>query len=102
MERAPRIAFDRESLAALCRRWHIKRLALFGSVMRDDVGPDSDVDVLYEFEEGTTPERRMVDLMDELSALFGGREIDLVSFNYINPWRRKYIMEDMQMQYDAA
>ena len=52
MVAAPRIEFDREALAALCRKHHIKRLAFFGSVLRDDVGPDSDVDLLYEFEEG--------------------------------------------------
>ena len=49
---SPRIPIDRERIAAFCRRHHIRKLALFGSVLRDDFGPDSDVDVLVEFEPG--------------------------------------------------
>ena len=47
---SPRIPIDRERIAGFCRRHHIRKLALFGSVLRDDFGPDSDVDVLVEFE----------------------------------------------------
>ena len=68
-----RIPVDKEELAALCRRRHIRRLSLFGSVLRDDFGADSDVDVLVEFEPGHTPGLAVVDVEDELSALFGGR-----------------------------
>ena len=74
MDRRPRIEFDREALAALCRRHHIKRLAFFGSVLRDDFGPDSDIDVLYEFEEGRAPGWDFVDVVEDLSAFFGGRK----------------------------
>jgi len=49
---SPRIPIDRERIAAFCRRHHIRKLALFGSVLRDNFGPDSDVDVLVEFEPG--------------------------------------------------
>jgi predicted nucleotidyltransferase len=50
-----RIDVDRKRVAALCRRWRIRELALFGSVLRQDFGTDSDVDVLVEFEPGQTP-----------------------------------------------
>ena len=51
----PAIAIDRQPIAEFCRRHNIRKLALFGSVLRDDFGPDSDVDVLVEFEEGHVP-----------------------------------------------
>lgn len=102
MTGTPRIDFSAQELAELCRRHRIKRLAFFGSVLRDDFGPDSDVDVLYEFEEGATPGWDIVDVMDELSALFGGRKVDLVSFKYINHRLRKRILAEAQMQYEAA
>ena len=49
---SPRISIDRDAVSAFCRRHHIRRLALFGSVLRDDFGPESDVDVLVEFPRG--------------------------------------------------
>ena len=71
---APRITFPHDELAALCRRWKVRRLSLFGSVLRDDFGPESDVDVLLEFESGGVPTLfTFEDLRRELSRLFGGR-----------------------------
>src|ERR1700680_2678053 len=52
---SPHISIDREAVAAFCRRHYITRLALFGSVLRDDFRPDSDVDVLVEFQPGHVP-----------------------------------------------
>ncbi len=101
MTTAPRIEFDREALAALCRKHHIKRLAFFGSVLRDDFGPDSDVDLLYEFEEGHVPGWEFVSIIEEFSALFG-RPVDMVPFKYINHRLRKRILAEAQMQYEAA
>jgi predicted nucleotidyltransferase len=63
-------------LAALCRRYHVRRLSLFGFVLRDDFGPASDVDILVEFEHGRTPGLAFFRLEGELSALFG-RRVDL-------------------------
>ncbi|MBI2759810.1 MAG: nucleotidyltransferase domain-containing protein [Chloroflexi bacterium] len=94
--------FDQEALAALCRKWHIKRLALFGSVMRDDFGPDSDVDVLYEFEEDARIGWAIVDVIEELSALFGGRKVDFVAFKYINRRLRPSILAGARTVYEAA
>jgi predicted nucleotidyltransferase len=73
----PRIAIDREKLEAFCRKWKITELALFGSVLRDDFGPDSDVDVLVTFD----PKSRwslfdIVHVEDDLREIFK-RDIDL-------------------------
>jgi len=65
-----------EQLADYCRRHGIRRLALFGSVLRDDFGPGSDVDVLVDFEPGDRSFRALLEAKDELSALLGGREVD--------------------------
>ena len=56
----PRIDIDREKIAAFCEKWQITELALFGSVLRDDFGPDSDVDVLVTFTDHTTGRRPVV------------------------------------------
>lgn len=101
MNRRPYIEFSRDGLAELCRKHHIKRLAFFGSVLRDDFGPDSDVDLLYEFEEGHTPGWGIVDVIDDFAAFFG-RPVDMISFKYINPRLRARILADAQVQYEAA
>ena len=71
------IEFSRHELEAICRRRAVKRLALFGSVLRDDFGPDSDVDVLVEFDLDAPEDVEILPIFDELTALFGGRKIDL-------------------------
>jgi hypothetical protein len=71
----------REELEELCRRRHIVRLALFGSVLRDDFRPDSDADVLVESARGHTPGLKIMDVEGELSRLLGGRKADLVNPN---------------------
>ena len=65
--------YDRSELTALCRRHRIRRLSLFGSALTADFGPESDLDVLVEFEPGHTPGLAITDIEDELSALVGGR-----------------------------
>jgi len=92
------IDYDKEKLRDFCRRWKIKEFSLFGSVVRDDFGPDSDVDVLVTFEEGA---RRslfdMVHMEDELVGIFG-REVDLLTRRSVerslNPIRRDSILGD--------
>ena len=68
-----RIPIDQKKLSDCCRRNHIRRLALFGSVLRDDFGPDSDIDVLVEFEVGHVPGLALLRLEQDLSKLLGGR-----------------------------
>jgi predicted nucleotidyltransferase len=93
------VPIDREKLAGFCRRHHIRKLAFFGSVLRDDFRPNSDVDVLVEFESGCTPGFGIVDVEEELSQLLGGRRVDLVSEKYLNPRLRGRVLASAEVQY---
>lgn len=90
------------SIQAYCQRWRIAELALFGSVLREDFSPDSDIDVLVTFE----PEARwslfdLVDMKEELEALLG-RSVDLVTRGGLrNPFRRHEILTSRQVVYAA-
>ncbi len=97
-----RIPIDKDQIAAFCRRHHIRRLAFFGSVLRDDFGPDSDVDVLVEFEEGKVPgllglARAQNDLSDML-----GREADLNTLGFLSKYYRDSVVREAEVLYDAA
>ena len=98
------LKFPRGELARLCRRHHVRRLSLFGSAVRPDFRPDSDVDVLVEFEPQQTPALgEMAEMRDELSALFGGRKVDLATTAILrNPFRRKAIEQDLETVYAAS
>jgi uncharacterized protein len=83
-----------------CRRWKIKEFALFGSVLREDFHPDSDIDVLVSFEPdgGITFDNR-VEMLDELAEIFG-RQVDLVEKDAIrNPFRRHDILTTKEVVY---
>jgi predicted nucleotidyltransferase len=88
-----------DKIADFCRRYHIRRLALFGSVLRDDFGADSDVDVLVEFEPGHIPGLALIRMQDELSALLGGREVDLVTPKFLHRRIRERVLAEMEVQY---
>ena len=94
------IVIDRERLAEFCRRNHIRRLALFGSVLRDDFRPDSDVDVLVEFEPDHVPGLGFFALEYELSALLG-RKVDLNTPNFLSPYFRRQVLAEAEVQYVA-
>lgn len=96
-----RLAFDRAKLAEFCRRHHIVSLALFGSVLRDDFGPESDVDVLVEFEQGHVPGLAFFDMQEELSDLLG-RKVDLNTPGFLSPYFRDEVLEEAEVQYAAA
>lgn len=89
-----------EKLSAFCRRRHIRRLALFGSVLRKDFRPESDVDVLVEFEPGRTPGFAFVSIQEELSALLGNRKVDLVSPRFLNRRIRDQVLKDAELVYE--
>lgn len=98
----PRIKIPRQKITKFCQKHHIRKLAFFGSILREDFGPASDVDVLVEFEPGKTPGLAFFGMQDELKQIFG-REVDLLTFkgvesskNYI---RRKAILESVQVIY---
>jgi len=96
------IPLDMEKIEDFCRRWKIKEFALFGSVLREDFSPDSDIDVLVTFEPdgGITFDNR-VEILDELVEIFG-REVDLVEKDLIrNPFRRHEILTTKEVVYAA-
>jgi uncharacterized protein len=75
---ALQFAVDEQKVAEFCRKHHVRRLALFGSVLGEGFGPESDVDVLVEFEEGHVPGLiRLAGMELELSEVMGGRKMDL-------------------------
>jgi predicted nucleotidyltransferase len=97
------IVIDRERLATFCRRHYIRYMAFFGSVLRDDFRPDSDVDVLVEFLPQTTPSLfDLVRIQEELKDILG-REVDLVERRSIeqsrNYLRRKAILSTAETVY---
>lgn len=97
-----KIPIDRERLADFCARHHIRRLALFGSVLRDDFRPDSDVDMLVEFESGATPGLiRLAGMEIELSEILG-RKADLRTPAELSRYFRDEVIRLAQVQYDAA
>jgi hypothetical protein len=91
---------DKERLADFCRKHHIRRLALFGSVLRDDFGPDSDVDVLVEFEPDHVPGLlRLAAMERELSACFGGRKVDLRTAEDLSRYFRDQVVATAEVQF---
>ena len=98
---SPNVAIDREALAAFCRRHGIRRLAVFGSALRDDFGPHSDIDVLVEFESGRTPGLAFFAIQDELSQKFG-RVVDLHTPASLSRYFRDEVLAEAQDQYVAA
>lgn len=94
-----RIEVPAAKIAALCRRYHVRSLALFGSALRDDFGPSSDVDLLVEFE----PDARigflaLARMQRELTALFG-RPVDLVPKAGLKPLIRETVLSDAELVY---
>lgn len=100
------LSIPMEQLEALCQRWRIVELALFGSVLRDDFGPDSDVDVLVTFEDPATIGIIEFDqLRRELEALFA-RRVDLLERAVVlqqrNPWFKHAVLSGARTVYRAA
>ena len=92
----------KELLTAFCRRNRIRQLALFGSVLRDDFGPDSDLDVLVEFEPGTRVGLiKMAGLEIELSRMLG-RKVDLNTPKCLSPYFRGEVLAEAEVQYEQA
>jgi uncharacterized protein len=99
MNRA-RIAIDHDRLADFCRRNHIRRLALFGSILRDDFRPDSDIDVLVEFESGHVPGLRFFALEGELAEILG-RKVDLNTPAFLSKYFRDRVLAEAEVHYAA-
>jgi predicted nucleotidyltransferase len=100
--RRPRIDIDEAAVGAFCQRWRVQQLALFGSVMRPDFSDQSDIDVMVTF----LPDSGrllwdLVDMQDELGALFG-RTVHIATPEImVNPYRRRSIKKDLRVIYAA-
>jgi predicted nucleotidyltransferase len=93
------IEFPKNRLAAFCRKHHIPKLVIFGSVLREDFSPDSDIDVLVEFEDGHVPGFAFITIRDELSKLLVGREVDLVTPKFLNYRIRERVEKEASVSY---
>jgi uncharacterized protein len=96
-----RLQIDQEAIADFCRRHHIRKLAFFGSVLRDDFRPESDVDVLVEFEPGHTPGLAFFNMEAELSEILG-RKVDLNTPQFLSRYFRDEVQAEAEVQYEQA
>ena len=96
----PQLPVDRRRIEAFCRKWKVKELSLFGSVLTEDFRPDSDVDVLAVFDEHAGWSLYdIVDMTDELKEIFG-RDVDLVEKRALrNPFRKHHILKTHEVIY---
>lgn len=91
---------DRDRLEEVSKHWRIVNLSIFGSALRDGFCPDSDVDVLIEFDPDHIPGWEIVDIGGDLSKAFGGRYVDMVSPEYVLPRLRDRILGSAVVQYE--
>ena len=99
--RRARIDLPQGLIEEFCRRHHIRRLAFFGSVLRDDFTPSSDVDVLVEFEPGKTPGFAFFSMEEELSRILG-RRVDLNTPNSLSKYFRDEVLAEAEELYVQA
>ena len=95
------LSIDRAAVSEFCERHHIARLALFGSVIRDDFRPESDVDVLVEFQPGVRVGLAFIRMQDELSAVLG-RTVDLHTPASLSKYFRDQVLREAEPLYVAA
>ena len=87
-------------IADFCKRHHIQRLAIYGSALRSDFSPESDIDVLVDFAPGHTPGFfKLFEMESELSDLFGGRKVDLRTPQDLSLYFRDRVIESAEVQY---
>jgi hypothetical protein len=92
------LAIPKDKIADFCKRHHIRWLAVFGSALRDDFCPDSDVDVLVEFQKGFEPGFAFFDMEEELSGLIG-RKVELHTPNFLSRYFRGRVLKEAEVQY---
>ena len=94
------ISFPKDRIAAFCRERGIRRLAVFGSALRPDFEPESDIDILVEFEPNRTPGLfGMARMERELSALLGDRKVDLRTPEDLSRYFRQDVLDEAEVQY---
>ncbi|MEW6139904.1 MAG: nucleotidyltransferase family protein [Thermodesulfobacteriota bacterium] len=95
-----RPAIPKNLIAEFCRRHHIRKLSIFGSYLREDFRPDSDIDFLVEFEPGHVPGlMRLAGMERELSELLGGRKVDLRTARDLSRYFRDQVVASAEVQY---
>lgn len=100
---ASQIPVHKQRIAEFCRQHHIRRLSLFGSVLRAEFNAHSDVDVLVEFEPGQVPGLLGIARMErELSELFGGRKVDLRTPEDLSRYFREAVLQEADVQFAQA
>ena len=92
------LVMSKDKIAVFCRRHHILRLSVFGSALREDFGPESDVDILVEFKKGREPGFAFFEMQDELSELIG-RKVDLNTPNFLSRYFRDEVLRKAEVQY---
>jgi uncharacterized protein len=93
---------DSKALASLCRRYSIRRLSLFGSTLKGAARPDSDVDLLVEFEPDARPNLlTMAEIEQALSSLLGGRKVDLRTAQDLSRYFREDVVRAAEPQYES-
>jgi uncharacterized protein len=100
IESQARISFPKKKIAAFCRKHHIKKLAVFGSALRPDFHPDSDIDVLVEFEPDHIPGLAFFTMEDELSKILG-RKVDFNTPQFLSKYFRDKVIQEAEVQYVA-
>jgi uncharacterized protein len=93
-----KVKFPKRKIADFCRRHHIRKLAVFGSALREDFRPDSDLDVLVEFDPKHTPGLAFFGIEQELSELLG-RKVDLNTPQFLSPYFRDKVLAEAEVQY---
>jgi len=95
-----KLVLNKEKIVDFCERHHIRRLAIFGSALRGDFGPESDVDVLVDFMPGHTPGFfRLFDMEEELSGLFGDHKVDMRTPEDLSRYFRDKVVATAEVQY---
>jgi hypothetical protein len=97
------LPLERNMLADFCRRRRIRRLSLFGSVLKGTAGPDSDVDLLVEFERGAKPSLLdLADIEQEISSMLGGRRVDVRTPEDLSRYFRDEVLREAEVQYESG
>ena len=97
----PRLPMPEEAIAAFCRKHRIRQFLLFGSVLRDDFGPDSDVDVLVAFEPGVRfGYFKLIGMQEELGEILGRRS-EMYELAWLKPWMQEEVMKTSESIYES-
>ena len=95
------LPLPKSKINEFCRRHHIKKLSVFGSILRDDFSPESDIDILVEFEQEHIPGLAFFAMEQELSQMLG-RKVDLNTLQFLSPYFRNDVEAESEVQYAAS